>query len=74
MGRKLYAVVRHDGHWGIIASNGSFLSCESYEEALDVATTAAAILRSARAAPGFVGTPIPSGGNAAGRVGRGREP
>jgi hypothetical protein len=57
MGRKLYAVMRHDGHWGISASNGPFLSCDSYQEALDVANNAAAILRSARAGTGDYSSP-----------------
>jgi len=59
MGRKLYAVTRHDGHWGISVSNAPFLSCDSYEEALDVATNAAAILRSVHATPAII---PPSGG------------
>jgi hypothetical protein len=49
MGRKLFVVMRHGGQWGIRASDAPFLSCDSYQEALDVATEAAAILRSANA-------------------------
>ena len=44
---KLYAVVRHNGQWGISTRDAPFLSCASYQEALDVATHSAAILRSA---------------------------
>jgi hypothetical protein len=50
MGRKLYAVVRHNGQWGISVYDASFLSCSSFQEALEVATSAAAILRSTHAA------------------------
>jgi len=54
MRRKLYAVVRQNGQWGISARNAPFLSCDSYQEALDVAVTAAAALtrqQRRRAAP-----------------------
>src|SRR6266571_4947125 len=44
MRRKLYAVVRQNGRWGISAGDAPFLSCDSYQEALDVAVTAAAAL------------------------------
>jgi hypothetical protein len=47
MTNKLYALVRHNGQWGISARTAPFLSRASYQEALDVATQSAAILRSA---------------------------
>jgi hypothetical protein len=64
MTRKLYAVIRQEGHWGIRVSNAPFLSCDSYQEALDVATNAAAILRSAHDGPSTVRAPTLSGGTA----------
>jgi hypothetical protein len=44
MRRKLYAVVKQNGHWGISARGAPFLSCDSYQEALDIAVTAAELL------------------------------
>src|SRR5947209_14382310 len=46
---KLYAVLRHNGQWGISVRGTAFLPCHSFQEALEVATSAAAILRSAHA-------------------------
>jgi hypothetical protein len=44
MRRKVYAVVKQNGRWGVSARGASFLSCDSYQEALDVAVTAAKLL------------------------------
>ena len=46
MESKLYAVVRHEGQWGVSVRGTSFLSCVSFQEALEVAMSAAEILRS----------------------------
>jgi hypothetical protein len=46
MKRKLYAVVRQGGQWGIRTRGAPFFSCESFQEALDIAISSAEILTS----------------------------
>ncbi len=44
MRETLYAVVRHQGQWGIRVRGNAFFACEDFRAALDVAMTAAALL------------------------------